>query len=350
MDEQEQESERNEHQPNNQPNNWDVREPYDSDEWDEEEESDYSEEGNGSFDKTYTCYPLSAIDKLTLENGGKDSLLPVVIMPFSALPLLACFEISSPMLFELRNPANGKVTHCGVQEFTADWGNIHIPKLMMENMQLQEGNSVKVRSIQIPKGTYVKLQPHTKDFLKMANPKVILEFSLRDHFCLTTGDTIMIAYNNKQYYIDIVETKPSHAVSMIDTDCEVDFVKPLDYEEPEKQLLPEKECSEVHEDSAKKSVKINPFSGTARRLDGKACTQSVPETSSSVTNQQQTENATKYSNFKTPASRKTSGKLVFGSNVNVPRVETSTKKHEESQKKEEPKFQAFTGKKYSLMD
>jgi len=84
-------------------------------------------------------------------------------------------------------------------------------------------------------------------------------------------------------------------------------------------------CVSVHEDSAKKSVKINPFSGTARRLDGKACTQSVPETSSSVTNQQQTENATKYSNFKTPASRKTSGKLVFGSNVNVPRVETSTK-------------------------
>ena len=36
------------------------------------------------------------------------------------------------MLFELRNPANGKVTHCGVQEFTADWGNIHIPKLVCD--------------------------------------------------------------------------------------------------------------------------------------------------------------------------------------------------------------------------
>jgi len=48
----------------------------------------------------------------------------------------------------------------------------------------------------------------------------------------------MIAYNNKQYHIDIVETKPSHAVSIVETDCEVDFVQPLDYEEPEKQLLP----------------------------------------------------------------------------------------------------------------
>jgi len=47
----------------------------------------------------------------------------------------------------------------------------------------------------------------------------------------------MIAYNDKQYYIDIVETKPSHAVTIVETDCEVDFVQPLDYEEPEKPML-----------------------------------------------------------------------------------------------------------------
>lgn len=65
-----------------------------------------------------------------------------------------------------------------------------------------------------------------------------LETSLRNYSCLTTGDTIMIAYNNKKYYIDVVETKPSPAVSIIETDCEVDFAQPLDYEEPEKQLPP----------------------------------------------------------------------------------------------------------------
>lgn len=45
----------------------------------------------------------------------------------------------------------------------------------------------------------------------------------------------MVAYNNKKYYIDILETKPSSAVSIIETDCEVDFAPPLDYREP-KQL------------------------------------------------------------------------------------------------------------------
>jgi ubiquitin fusion degradation protein 1 len=42
----------------------------------------------------------------------------------------------------------------------------------------------------------------------------------------------MVAYNNKKYYIDIIETKPAPAVSIIETDCEVDFAPPLDYKEP----------------------------------------------------------------------------------------------------------------------
>lgn len=49
----------------------------------------------------------------------------------------------------------------------------------------------------------------------------------------------MVSYNNKKFYIDIVETKPSPAISIIETDCEVDFAPPLDYKEPEKPLKSE---------------------------------------------------------------------------------------------------------------
>ena len=48
----------------------------------------------------------------------------------------------------------------------------------------------------------------------------------------------MVAYNNKKYYIDIIETKPSNAISIIETDCEVDFAPPLDYKEPERPAVP----------------------------------------------------------------------------------------------------------------
>ncbi|CAJ1952892.1 unnamed protein product [Sphenostylis stenocarpa] len=150
----------------NESENWNE---YEYNNWDEQEQ-DYNE-WDGTFKDVYRCYPLSAIDKINLENGGK------IIMPPSALSLLMYLEIEYPMLFELTNPSTEKVTHCGVQEFTADEGNMYMPKWMMENMNLEEGSNVNVRSIQLPTGTFVKLQPHTKDFLEMSNPKAVYELS-----------------------------------------------------------------------------------------------------------------------------------------------------------------------------
>ena len=45
---------------------------------------------------------------------------------------------------------------------------------MMQNMLLQEGDIVRVKNANLPKGTYVKLQPHTTDFLDISNPKAML--------------------------------------------------------------------------------------------------------------------------------------------------------------------------------
>lgn len=45
---------------------------------------------------------------------------------------------------------------------------------MMENMLLQEGDICQVKNKSLVKGTYVKLQPHTKDFLDISNPKAML--------------------------------------------------------------------------------------------------------------------------------------------------------------------------------
>ncbi|KAK4437708.1 Ubiquitin fusion degradation protein 1 [Sesamum alatum] len=152
-----------------------------------------------SFEQTYRCYPASFIDKAQIENGDK------VIMPPSALDRLASLHIDYPMLFELQNAAAERNSHCGVLEFIAEEGMIYMPYW----------------------GTYVKLQPHTKDFLDISNPKAILETTLRNFSCLTTGDSIMVAYNNKKYYIDIIETKPSNAISSYSLQGESLDGKPL---------------------------------------------------------------------------------------------------------------------------
>ncbi|XP_027343500.1 ubiquitin recognition factor in ER-associated degradation protein 1-like [Abrus precatorius] len=315
----------------------------------------YRDDRDATFEQMYRCYPVSFIEKSDLEKGDK------IIMPPSALDRLASLHIEYPMLFQIRNPSAGRVTHCGVLEFVSDEGIIYIPYWMMENMLLEEGDIVNVKNTNLAKGTYVKLQPHTKDFLDISNPKAILETSLRSYSCLTTGDTIMVAYNNKKYYIDIVETKPSHAVSIIETDCEVDFAPPLDYKEPEKQATSvpfDRKRPEVEEEPATKIARFSAFSGSGRRLDGKPSAQSVEKSSSPNLNQKQTDNKIKGSDSKpsdtASHSRRPSGKLVFGSNGTTSAIQTAPKaslkrtSEEKSQKEEEPKFKAFTGKKYSL--
>ncbi|KAF3685684.1 Ubiquitin fusion degradation protein 1 -like protein [Capsicum annuum] len=302
-----------------------------------------------SFEQTYRCYPASFIEKPQIENGDK------IIMPPSALDRLASLHIDYPMLFELRNANTERVSHCGVLEFIAEEGMIYMPYWMMENLFLQEGDIVTVKNVTLPKGKYVKLQPHTKDFLDISNPKAILETTLRNFSCLTTGDSIMVAYNNKKYYIDIVETKPSNAISIIETDCEVDFAPPLDYKEPERTgpSRPSKAPAEVPEAEAEVEPKFNPFTGGARRLDGKPLKQQPPPSSSSgssdkqanVTNGGSKSGAAPSSQTST---RQSQGKLVFGSNANRAPEKQKEPVKEEAQKKEEPKFQPFSGKKYSL--
>lgn len=305
-----------------------------------------------SFEQTYRCYPASFIDKPQLESGDK------IIMPPSALDRLASLHIDYPMLFELRNAATERVSHCGVLEFIAEEGMIYMPYWMMQNLLLQEGDTVCVKNATLPKGTYVKLQPHTKDFLDISNPKAILETTLRNFSCLTTSDSIMVAYNNKKYYIDIVETKPSSAISIIETDCEVDFAPPLDYKEPERpqpSIATGKAPVPDEDAQAETEPKFTPFTGTGRRLDGKPSKNQSPTVSYPIKGRQSvTTSGVKNSTTsasESSSSRQTKGKLVFGSNANrapneAQKVSKETK--EEPAKKEEPKFQAFTGKKYSL--
>ncbi|KAK8949863.1 hypothetical protein KSP40_PGU012304 [Platanthera guangdongensis] len=332
-----------------------------------------------SFEQTYRCYPASFIDKPQLEAGDK------IIMPPSALDRLASLHIEYPMLFELCNTATDRISHCGVLEFIAEEGMVYMPYWMMQNLLLQEGDIVQIKNATLPKGTYVKLQPHTKDFLDISNPKAILETTLRNYSCLTAGDSIMVPYNNKKYYIDIVETKPKSAISIIETDCEVDFAPPLDFKEPERpsnlvtlikhqvkscavRPFSFKEASTLRAHAslqlrhhpfvsnsqpiARRPLDSSNLCGSARRLDGKSSTQAPVAPSLVKSGQTAAANGSKSSAASTSqssSSRQSSGKLIFGSNAGpAPKDATQRAPKEESPEKEEAKFEAFTGKKYSL--
>jgi ubiquitin fusion degradation protein 1 len=74
--------------------------------------------------------------------------------------------------------------------------------------------------------------------LNISNPRAVLENTLRNFATLTKGDTIVIKYNDLNYEIEVIDTKPAKAISIIEVDVNVDFAPPKDYVEPTKPLVP----------------------------------------------------------------------------------------------------------------
>ncbi|XP_038053776.1 ubiquitin recognition factor in ER-associated degradation protein 1-like [Patiria miniata] len=221
------------------------------------------------FNKQYRCYSVSMLnDRQDVERGGK------IIMPPSALDVLTRQNIVYPMLFKLTNKKMDRKTHCGVLEFVADEGKVYIPYWMMRNLLLDEGDLLTVESSSLSVATYSKFQPQSVDFLDISNPKAVLENILRGFACLTKGDMVAIKYNDKIYELQVLETKPSDAVSIIECDMSVEFAAPVGYVEPERQKQAEQDTEDMQVDGPGSTQYVDTdafmaFQGQGNRLDGK---------------------------------------------------------------------------------
>eukprot|EP00126_Sphaerothecum_destruens_P006296 Sdes_comp19299_c0_seq2m10380 len=187
------------------------------------------------------------------------------------------------MLFQLFNEGSAnRMSHCGVLEFIADEGKVYLPYWLMQNLALEEGSLVRVKSATLPVGTYAKFQAQSTDFLDIWNPKAVLENALRSFACLTEGDMIAIDYNNKIYELSVLETKPKSAISIIECDMNVEFEAPVGYVEPtpirssvssltgsDFSLSQSQEAEFAAAEIAEKKSSFSAFSGSGVRLDGR---------------------------------------------------------------------------------
>ncbi|KAL8684831.1 MAG: hypothetical protein Q9218_008116, partial [Villophora microphyllina] len=187
------------------------------------------------FDEYYRCYPVVMLpgpERENVNHGGK------VILPPSALDKLSRLHITYPMMFELINGAAEKFTHAGVLEFIAEEGKIYLPYWLMQTLSLDPGDLLQVLSTDLPPGTFIKLQAQSMSFTEISDPKAVLENAFRNFSCLTTGDVFTFAYNDQIYEMAVQETKPGNAkggaISVVETDLEVDFAAPVGYEEPKR--------------------------------------------------------------------------------------------------------------------
>lgn len=145
-------------------------------------------------------------------------------------------SLEQKLYFKVSNKDTQYGEVCGVHEFSAPPGVVNLPYHIMESCSLEEGSTVQVDLISPPKGNFMKIRLHnSKEFSKLSNPKVVLEKIMsRDYPVVTQGQTIALNYTdlNKVFMVDVVETKPSEIIEIINTDINVDFDKALDYVEP----------------------------------------------------------------------------------------------------------------------
>jgi len=205
-----------------------------------------------TFMRMLNAKPMSFANKedtRKVDSGNK------VLLPVSALDQLANMNVQYPMMFRVTNTATRRSSHCSVLEFTAPEGEIFMPLSMMHNLGLDVVNHgyVRLENVSLPKGTFAQFQAHKMDFVTdLPDHRIILERTLRDYACLTKGDVIEIRFGGKCYDLDVVELRPANAVSIIETDLNVDFCEPKDHEEYEtqKRLAKKEEKPQAQEDSS----------------------------------------------------------------------------------------------------
>lgn len=175
---------------------------------------------SGMFRSYYRCYSvaLCSVERDNLEQGGK------IILPPSALDTLSRMNIVYPMLFRIES--GEKFTHCGVNEFIAEEGRVHVPYWIMKNLGVNEGAILRVTNVSLPVATFSLFKPHNEDFFKITDPKSVLEKALSNYSCLTAGDVITIGHEGENHILEVKETKPENAVCIVECDMSVDFQMP----------------------------------------------------------------------------------------------------------------------------
>eukprot|EP00768_Dysnectes_brevis_P002950 gnl/Dysnectes_brevis/2143_a2493_1973.p1 GENE.gnl/Dysnectes_brevis/2143_a2493_1973~~gnl/Dysnectes_brevis/2143_a2493_1973.p1 ORF type:complete len:319 (+),score=73.27 gnl/Dysnectes_brevis/2143_a2493_1973:26-982(+) len=198
-----------------------------------------------------------------LENGGK------VILPPDILALLMekdMIHAGRPLFFRLHSPRNPRrCVHVGVQEFSGLPGSVYLPFWLLRETGLDVGEDVILKPVMLPPGKHVKVQAQSCDFLEIEDHKATLEAILPAFGCLTKGQIFQFMHEGKEYRIKVLESKPTSAISLIETQLTVDFERPLGYSTPPPPEVPKQLGAEDIE-RMEREEKNGWFSGSAHAL------------------------------------------------------------------------------------
>lgn len=161
------------------------------------------------------AYSFDRIAMTQYESGNK------IILPQSKLNEFTRTVTNDPLMFRVQY--NGRTTHVGVIEFTAEEDHCYMPLWVMLQLDMGEGDIATLEQVFLTQATYVQLRPVRTQFYSLQDPKEALEQYLKNISCLSIGDHINVPYFDDIHEFLVADMKPEPFCSFIDTDVEVDF-------------------------------------------------------------------------------------------------------------------------------
>lgn len=153
-----------------------------------------------------------------------------IILPQSFLDaiLREHFNKDLPYPITFAVAAQGRKTHVGVREFSADEGHIILSTVVAENLAVTPGMELSVSLVSLEKGESATFRPLAAGYDLGQDWKIALEGAFRSAYTtLTKGDIIKLK-SGLRFLVDDLE--PTDSVCIVDTDLEVNL-EPLSEEQ-----------------------------------------------------------------------------------------------------------------------
>ncbi|KAJ8608246.1 hypothetical protein CTAYLR_009475 [Chrysophaeum taylorii] len=183
----------------------------------EQQLEDYNaiQRASGAFHRALLVLPLN--EKFDPPPGspghGKLQFSDKVSMPRDIGAELARRQLEVPWQFEVEavnepfddlpwKPPLTKI-FCSPLDFRAPANYLFVPLWMMHQLRLKPYDPVKVTWVKLKNGASIKLVSHQDSFLKLSNPRAILESELKYYSAATRGATISLVYNGRQFDFDV---------------------------------------------------------------------------------------------------------------------------------------------------
>lgn len=214
------------------------------------------------MDYAYSIYHFSHYENYSpkfIENTNK------VVIPLSYFYNISHLYDQKPYINFIIQSENHKV-YASINTFTEEQ-DIYVPSWMLRKLSVQNGDKVNISVAQdIPKGFRCKVQAQSCEFLKIKDPRQVLESAFIYYTCIAKDQYIKCFEESDEHTIKIVDVfNEQDVIDIVDVNLEIDFDKPVGYVSPkiEPKITFQNKNVKKEEPQPKKFV---PFSGKGYSL------------------------------------------------------------------------------------